>query len=279
MIRVYIFNALVRTIGWFFGQTISVKKHNNKDILTYPEKTWDLVPYPKFKRPLFNHDNLTTVNRHAFIEEPCFHKARLAAESRWIKSFKDQSEVRNITWRLHTSIWAAGAALKAGIDNSIFVECGTGRGFMATGIAEYYDFHKSARPDFHLMDVFQKTLDDPHAYSNNPASFAYTDDPVELEMWFKKYRSIYIIPGLIPGSLSKLPDKPISFLHMDLNSAGAEEAALQSLKGSFRKGSIILFDDYGGVGGEDQALIHEAFAKDNNRELLVMPTGQALIVW
>lgn len=279
MIRLYIFNALIRIIGWLFGQSISVKKHNNENILTYPETTWDLVPFPKFKRPLFNHDNLATVNRHTFIEEPCFYKARLAAESRWIESFKHQSEVRNITWRLHTSIWAAGAALKSGIDNSIFVECGTGRGFMATGIATYYDFEKSVRPNFYLIDIFSSTLSDPNAHSSNPAEFAYTDDAIEVEDWFRKYPSIKVIQGLIPDCLAELPDKPIGFLHVDLNSATAEESALAALKGRFRKGSIILFDDYGGFGGQNQAIVHEAFAKDNNRELLILPTGQALIVW
>ena len=207
------------------------------------------------------------------------YKARLAAESRWVNSFKHQSEARNITWRLHTSIWAAGAALKTGIDNSIFVECGTGRGFMATGIATYYDFEKSARPNFYLIDIFSSTLSDSNAHSSNPAEFAYTSDAIEVEDWFRKYPSIKVIQGFIPDCLAELPDKPISFLHVDLNSASAEESTLEALKARFRKGSIILFDDYGGFVGEDQALVHEAFAKDNNRELLIIPTGQALIVW
>tara|TARA_A100001015_G_scaffold273593_1_gene329188 strand:- start:6 stop:176 length:171 start_codon:yes stop_codon:yes gene_type:complete len=42
---------------------------------------------------------------------------------------------------------------------------------------------------------------------------------------------------------------------------------------------ILLFDDYGGPGGQEQAKIHEDFAKANNKELLILPTGQALIIW
>ena len=76
-----------------------------------------------------------------------------------------------------------------------------------------------------------------------------------------------------------MPDQPISFLHIDLNSAVAEAAALEKLKDRLCKGSLILFDDYGGHGAEEQALVHETFANDNNRDLLILPTGQAVIIW
>jgi len=40
-----------------------------------------------------------------------------------------------------------------------------------------------------------------------------------------------------------------------------------------------LFDDYGGPGGQLQAEVHERFAFKNKKEILTLPTGQAVIVW
>jgi len=45
------------------------------------------------------------------------------------------------------------------------------------------------------------------------------------------------------------------------------------------KGCIILFDDFGGPGGDLQAEVHEKFAKNDGKNLLQLPTGQALIIW
>jgi hypothetical protein len=54
---------------------------------------------------------------------------------------------------------------------------------------------------------------------------------------------------------------------------------LKFLQDKMSKGGIILFDDYGGYGGNDQAKIHEAFAAKNDRQLLILPTGQAIIIF
>jgi len=64
-----------------------------------------------------------------------------------------------------------------------------------------------------------------------------------------------------------------------LNNAPAERAALRQFQSRLVPGAIIIFDDYGGFGGHDQALVHEAFAIENGKDLLILPTGQAMIVW
>ncbi len=272
----YIFEFMARALGRLFNLSLRIGKHNGEDIFRYPEKKWNLIPFPSFKGAVFNSDNLATVNRHSFIVETRFAKARYMAEGRWRESSK---EVRDISWRLHTLIWAVGVALRSHGVDAIFVECGTGRGYMAAGAADYYNFEDSG-PDFYLVDVFSNSLVAQDGLESiSPAGFAYTDSVDEVKKYFDRYPSIKVVAGLIPSVLSNIPNKPISFLHIDLNSSDAEEKALQSLKNRLRSGSIILFDDYGGFGGEQQARVHERFAKDNNRELLVFPTGQAVIIW
>jgi O-methyltransferase len=274
MLRVFEF--MVGTLGRLFNLSLRIGKHNGEDIFRYPENKWNLIPFPSSKGVVFNSDNLATVNRHSFIVETRFAKALYMAESRWLKS---SDEVRDISWRLHTFIWAVGVALRSHGTDAIFVECGTGKGYMAAGAASYYNFEDSG-PDFYLVDVFQNSLVSKDGIESiSPAEFAYTDNVDEVKKYFDRFPSIKVIKGLIPPVLSNIPNKPISFLHIDLNNSDAEEGALQSLKNRLCSGSVILFDDYGGFGGSCQAIVHQRFAKDNNRELLVLPTGQAVIIW
>jgi hypothetical protein len=277
MVRYKIFYFLVSVISWFFGQKVYLEDHNSQNFIVYPDRTWRLVPFPGFKGNLYNHDNLATVNRHSFLEDERFNNARQLAESRWMKN--NNNNVRNITWRLHTALWGASVALNNCIEDAIFVECGTGRGFMAAGITSYFNFDELHRPDFYLVDIFSEVLYDVSGDVLKPADFAYTDDVEEVKEYFSKYSSVKVKQGLIPDCLTEIPDQPISFLHIDLNSAFAEAAVLEKFKSRLCKGSLILFDDYGGPGGEEQALVHDAFALNNNRDLLSLPTGQAVIIW
>jgi O-methyltransferase len=268
------FKQIILLVGVLFGRAIKIQKHNGANILDYPEKSWSLVPFPRQKGDVFNADNLATVNRHVFLTDPKFLAAKYAAERRW-----GWGDVRDISWRLNTILWASGRALKIANDEAIFIECGTGQGYMAAAICEYHDF-KSHSPTFYLIDNYSAELITIGGTATpSPASFAYSDNVTEVKEYFKSYPSIKVIKGLIPVVLEQLPEKPIAFLHIDLNNAPAENAALQKLKSRLIPGAIIVFDDYGGFGGADQAIVHEGFATENGKDLLIMPTGQALIVW
>ena len=269
-------NFIVR---FFLKSTkFNILKHNEISIDDYPETTWNLVPFPAQKGNVFNFDNLSTVNRHSFIDEYRFVKALSAAEGRW----KDNGgHVRNITWRLHIMLWAVDLALSTAKENEIFVECGTGKGYMAAGIAEYFNWGED-KPAFYLIDSFKNTM--PNELGDQTESgnelFVYADGDSEVKKYFSKYNSVNILTGFIPDILINLPPtKIIRFLHIDLNSCIAEMKALENLVSRFDKGTVILFDDFGGPGGIEQAELHENFAKINSKFLLQLPTGQAMIVW
>ena len=270
----YAFNQIVVLIGALNGRVIHILKHNGVDILNYPEKSWSLVPFPEQKGDVFNADNLATVNRHTFIKDPKFLAAKYAAESRW-----GSGNVRDISWRLNIILWATGRALKIANEEAIFIECGTGKGYMAAAIVEYHNF-RSSSPSLYLIDNYSAELITTEGIATpSPASFAYSDNVTEVKEYFKSYPSIKVIKGLIPAVLKQLPELPIAFLHIDLNNAPAERAALRQFQNRLVPGAIIIFDDYGGFGGHDQALVHEDFAIENGKDLLILPTGQAMIVW
>jgi len=257
----YLFKYLVLVIGLVIGRRINILKHNGVSMLRYPEINWSLVPFPSQKGKVYNADNLATVNRHVFLDCPKFLSAKKVAEGRW------GGAARDVSWRLNIILWATGRALENINTEEIFVECGTGKGYMAAAIAEYHDF-KSNRPNFYLVDNYSSELINPHGVAiPSPASFAYSGDVNEVKEYFKSYPSIKIIKGQIPEILEQLPDKPIALLHIDLNNAHAEREALNILRGRLISGAIIIFDDYGGHGGQEQAMVHENFAVESGKEL------------
>ena len=253
--------------------------HNGIDVDEYPETDWYLIPFPKQKGIPFNSDNLATVNRHKFLDDKKFKDALFTSENRW--KINDSDTVRDISWRLHIMLWAVSLALnEIDLENEIFVECGTGKGYMAAGICNYFDWN-GEKPDFYLIDSFISTMPgiDGSQVASGKKLFVYADGDEEVRNYFSAFPKIKILTGIIPHVLREnTTKKRIKFLHIDLNSFNAEYSALENLKSRFLKGTVILFDDYGGFGGEDQALLHEKFANEFGRPLLVLPTGQALLV-
>jgi hypothetical protein len=257
---------------------IIILKHNNINIEDYPENNWYFIPYPQQKGFPFNSDNLTTVNRRSFLYESSFQNAKNIAEDRW----GDISNKRDISWRLHVFLWTISQSLlNSDTDKHIFIECGTGKGYMAAATTNYFNWGEKM-PIFFLIDSFKSTQPNAKGEQNDNGEklFVYADDEIEVRNYFSKYSNIEIITGVIPHCLNQLPlNKKVKFFHLDLNFYKAEEEALEFLKIYLEKGCIILFDDFGGPGGELQAQVHEKFAKNNSKDLLQLPTGQALLIW
>ena len=82
--------------------------------------------------------------------------------------------------------------------------------------------------------------------------------------------------GFLPDSFS-VSDNPDSagWLHIDLNSAIATNAALEFFYERITPGGLILFNSYGWHGQEDTRRIADAFFADKG-QILALPTGQAL---
>ena len=87
-----------------------------------------------------------------------------------------------------------------------------------------------------------------------------------------------ITKGYLPDALDPIHPAEVSFLHMDLNSPGAEVNTLRKLWPRVVQGGIVVFDDYGWKVFAKQKEEEDRFASEYGLSILEMPTGQGLLI-
>jgi hypothetical protein len=70
----------------------------------------------------------------------------------------------------------------------------------------------------------------------------------------------------------------VAFLHIDMNCAYPERAALEYFWNKLASGAIVLLDDYAYFGHEEQREAIDAVAGNLGVDVLCLPTGQGMIV-
>jgi hypothetical protein len=217
--------------------------------------------WPAVERPegrWYHYDGLWTKHAQPFLDDPAFQHAyaRSVAAAGW--------DYR-IPWRLHTILWAAAAGAKL---DGAFVECGTGRGFMASGICDYLGW--SDRP-FYLFDTFL-----PSAPESHGAYYATSQDaPAEN---FHEWPGVELVVGRIPDTLATVSIERVAFLHVDMNNPDAEEAAVRHFWPGLVPNAAMIYDDYGFPNFESSRIRADKVAADLGFQILALPTGQGLVI-
>jgi len=176
----------------------------------------------------YAHDSLFTTNNDHFLEDPAFQ----AAYARGVKASGGVDP--RIEWRLHTALWAALAAARVPGD---FVECGVNAGFVSSAIMHRLDWPRVAKT-FYLIDTFAGPLlaqysaaeaDDGrvHAAEDAIARGAYMTDLERVRANFSEWPRVEIVQGAVPDVLPSLAIASVAFLHIDMNCAWPERAALE----------------------------------------------------
>jgi hypothetical protein len=215
--------------------------------------------------PFYAEDGLWTYHGHSFIDDRRFAKA-------YKRAIEAGGLDYGVRWRVHTLLWAAQRG--AGIDGA-FVECGTGRGFMASAICDYLDW--SDRP-FYLYDTFLPTLPNEEGLQTMSGVTAsiYAEGPESTARNFAEWPGVQLVVGRIPETL--LDTNPVAFLHVDLNHAAAEEAAIRHFWPRLAPGAPLILDDYGFQGYEDQRAGADRLGEELGFRVLALPTGQGLVI-
>lgn len=221
---------------------------------------------PRGPESLYKHDGLRTAHNHTFVDTPDFQRAyrRAVQAAGWDYE---------IHWRVHVILWAATTAQPI---HGAFVECGTGRGFMASGICQHLAW--GDRP-FYLFDTFQPESVSAGSHARHGArSPYYANGPEGVRQNFEEWPGVRLVVGAVPGSLAQVDVGPVAFAHIDMNAPGPEEAALRHFWPMLNPGGVIVLDDYAYAGFAASHDSARRVAADLGFSILSLPTGQGLTI-
>lgn len=228
----------------------------------------------------YAQDGLISVHNHDFLRDEAFVKAY----ARGVQAL-DGAPDYAWHWRIHVGLWAAQTAVRLAGD---FVECGVNRGFLSSAIMQRLDWDTRGRT-FWLLDTFgglderQVTAveRDSGVLERNRDELArgfYVQGAEAAKGNFAQWRNVRIVVGAIPDTLSQVNAERIAYLHIDLNCAAPEVAAIEHFWPRLVPGAVVLLDDYAYLGFEAQKYAMDAFASRVGVAICSLPTGQGLLL-
>lgn len=230
-------------------------------------------------RNRYRQDGLFTSHNDHFHDDPAFQ----VAYRRGLKATNGIDP--EFEWRVHVALWAAGSALHV---PGSFVECGVNAGFISSAIMHRLDWNNLNRR-FYLIDTFngpvleqfsQEEVDKGRlkVAESALAAGAYVTDVERVRANCSEWRNVTIVKGAVPDVLVTQDFGEVAFLHIDMNCAYPEKAALEFFWDRLSPGGIVLLDDYAYSGHERQAEAIDAAATALGANVLSLPTGQGLII-
>ncbi len=227
----------------------------------------------------YAQDGLISVHSHAFMEDPAFIKAY----QRGVRALGGV-DTYQWHWRIHIGLWAARIAARLEGD---FVECGVNRGFLSSAIMEYLDWNSLGR-DFWLLDTFtglderfvsdsERRMGALRKNTEDLRSGFYVRGADQVRANFAQWPRARIIEGAVPETLARVTASRVAYLHLDMNSAPPEVAALSWFWDKLGDGAPVLLDDYAYLGYTAQKLAMDEFARAHAISICSLPTGQGLL--
>lgn len=176
-----------------------------------------------------------------------------------------------IVWRRYILACAGYHAVQLDGD---FVECGCYKGTGVKTIVDYLggkDFPKT----FWAYDLFEHSDEELHHAMPGHGPNLY--DQVCAK--FEGYSCVRIIRGRIPEVLEGQSPARIAYLHIDMNQAPAEIAALDALFDRVVAGGIVVLDDYEwAMSYRGQKLAEDRWFDERSYRVFPLPTGQGIVL-
>lgn len=222
---------------------------------------------------IYATDGLVSFHRHSFMDDPDFQRA-------YQRGSHANGGDYDFHWRIHISLWASASASKLDGD---FVECGVNRGFQSSAIMENLDWDSLGKT-YYLFDTFAG-LDaryvTPEQFETSQEYLRtgfYVDGAEGARANFAQWKNHHVIAGTVPETLDQGPDGPVAYLHIDMNCAGPEVAALRHFWPKMTPGGIVVLDDYAFRGFEEQHQAMNSLSKELGVGICALPTGQGLLI-
>jgi hypothetical protein len=140
------------------------------------------------------------------------------------------------------------------------------------------------RPDqrFYLFDTFAGIPEMRLTAHEASDGFArrWSDTSVEhvsrlLARWASQ---LVFVEGDVFDTIPRTETGPIAFASLDLNASAPTAEALKYLYPRLVPGAMLVMDDYGCPGYEDQRGVIARFFEGQPEQVMALPTGQALVV-
>lgn len=219
---------------------------------------------------------------------PFHHDARF--QETWNRTCEESAPhwiggTPDIRWRVHVCNWAAQNCLRLDGD---FAEFGVNTGLLTSMILRNTDFDNSGKK-FFLFDTFegipvdmasQTELASVHKmnrnmYAGNPAN---RDILSFVRKVFAPHPNAVIVQGLLPGTIEQVEIKSLGFVSIDLNITSAEIGVIEAIWDRITPGGIVVLDDYGLAGHDEQNAAWNDFAARADRTIMALPTGQGILM-
>ena len=209
-------------------------------------------------------DNLFVWARNlSMLDDPAFVAA-------WQSNAESDSD-HAIVWRRYILSCAAYHCVQLDGD---FVECGAYTGVGVKTVVDFLggvDFPKT----FWAYDLFEH--DPAMLHHSMPEHGKELESRVRKK--FEAYPQVKVVKGEIPGVFAGQSPEAIAYLHIDLNEAPAEIAALDALFGRMVPGGILILDDYEwAIGYRGQKIAEDPWFEARDYRVIPLPTGQGLVI-
>lgn len=226
---------------------------------------------PKYR---YAFDGMATAHNLSFLSDPRFKSATQRA-------IRAGGFNYDIPLRLHQAIWCADQAITSPPD-AIFVELGTGKGYVMSGILESLNYVKADFEDraVFLFDSFESHATDFKSEQNKSLgrNIYYAESFKSVQENFEQFKNVRLVKGKLPSTLEEIHSKRIAFLHIDLNAPEIEIECLTMLWERIIPGGVILIDDYAYNGFEYTTKLFNEFANNFGVSILTTASGQGIIV-
>jgi hypothetical protein len=155
-----------------------------------------------------------------------------------------------------------------------FVECGAYTGVGVKTIVDYIGGEQFPK-NFWLYDLFEH--EDWMLHHAMPEHGPDLEGRVRSK--FSAYPQVKIFKGAIPEVFEGQSPESIAYLHIDLNQAQAEVAALDVLFERIVPGGIVILDDYEwAYVYRGQKIAEDAWFDARKYRVFPLPTGQGIVI-
>jgi O-methyltransferase len=210
----------------------------------------------------FADNFFTWARNNSMMDDDEFVKA-------WEENVESDAD-RAIIWRRY--ILACAAYHCVHLDGD-FVECGAYTGVGVKTIVDYLGGELFPK-NFWLYDVFEH--EEWMLHHAGPEHGPGLEGRVRKK--FSSYPQIKIFKGQIPDVFERQSPESIAFLHIDLNEAQGEIAALDALFDRVVAGGIVVLDDYEWSLYRAQKIAEDPWFETRQYRVFPLPTGQGIVL-